>query len=717
MDKKFSFDFNNRDDELTDSERSVTKTKIYPLLTQCHSSTRAHKTPTWFSRLVTWLICRKDAFDIDWTASLANVISTGLFVADLISDLSVGVYHFQEELYGYAGISFAISALPFLVSFGYYKVYKKYPFYLTHPFEPFYWCMIAAKEYKEVVRQRKQPMGPEEAWAHYNSVKNFRVSNWARVSAVRLEVHLEALPQLIFQSYTIAELLHDRDLKNISWFSWSSVAFSTVSLAFYHHTLALAQAKILDKDPDQGDLDESIHGYYFYRFRYSPTILFNFILQGFMDALYVVARAVALAVAFTVAPYPWLDALVFITVHLSIVYGMMWLAGPKSANKFLPDFRLILYNRTNHPDILTAAAATLVFPPLMDATEDETASNCVDYLLTSGTKTFWITGGLQVLETLALLLFWFRLNADHIQLETRVISMGVVLGIQIAVLLFHVLITTCILMPFKRQERQLCTRKKGILAKCWLLEMAEVHHKYLEEVIMPRLTNTGFVAFTRKTSGIDITHTTQLLEDFYHSQLSPSGSENTLTMEDLNWLTDTLLVVTNSSEHPKMLEYSKWQRRHFFRTITTEESQLTNEIAEYAKRQLKDVMRFGAVYDTEVKEPLIQGCKRLIAFWSDVVFRCITHQELPDAFSQIVPQDGVRQIASWYSDAVKEPIKKKRLPAISIFKRKLDISLTTKTRSESFESQSFTTQTVSETIYLPLPSPEKQTKRETLIWD
>lgn len=50
-------------------------------------------------------------------------------------------------------------------------------------------------------------MGPEEAWAHYNSVKNFRVSNWARVSAVRLEVHLEALPQLIFQSYTIAELL------------------------------------------------------------------------------------------------------------------------------------------------------------------------------------------------------------------------------------------------------------------------------------------------------------------------------------------------------------------------------------------------------------------------------------------------------------------------------------------------------------------------------
>lgn len=60
-----------------------------------------------------------------------------------------------------------------------------------------------------------------------------------------------------------------------------------------------------------------------------------------------------------------------------------------------------------------------------------------------------------------------------------------------------------------------------------------------------------------------------------------------------------------------MLEYSKWQRRHFFRTITTEESQLTNEIAEYAKRQLKDVIRFGAVYDTEVKEPLIQGCKSM----------------------------------------------------------------------------------------------------------
>ena len=31
-------------------------------------------------------------------------------------------------------------------------------------------------------------MGREEAWTHYNTVKNFRISNWARVSSTRLEV-------------------------------------------------------------------------------------------------------------------------------------------------------------------------------------------------------------------------------------------------------------------------------------------------------------------------------------------------------------------------------------------------------------------------------------------------------------------------------------------------------------------------------------------------
>lgn len=94
-------------------------------------------------------------------------------------------------------------------------------------------------------------MGREDAWLHYNSVKNFRTSNWARVSAVRLQIHLSALPQMIFQCYTVNELLHDRELKKISWFSWISIALSTISLSMYHHTLALAQDKTLDRDHDQ----------------------------------------------------------------------------------------------------------------------------------------------------------------------------------------------------------------------------------------------------------------------------------------------------------------------------------------------------------------------------------------------------------------------------------------------------------------------------------
>ena len=101
----------------------------------------------------------------------------------------------------------------------------------------------------------------------------------------------------------------------------------------------------------------------------------------------------------------------------------------------------------------------------------------------------------------------------------------------------------------------------------------------------------------------------------------------------------------------------------------------------------------------------------LIAFWSDVVFRCITHQELPEAFGQTVPHEGVRQIASWYTEAVREPSQKKPPPTISIVKRKLNNTVITRFPS----IQSSTKQPTPEIV--KLPQAETQTKRETMIWD
>ncbi|OQV11878.1 hypothetical protein BV898_13845 [Hypsibius exemplaris] len=634
------------------------RTRVRPLQIQCQSD-KITKDPSLMYRFYTWLVCRKDPFDIDWTASAAVFFATGLYVADLISDVAVAVYHFQEKNFGYASISFAIVVVPLLVSVGYYKIYKKYPLYLTHPFEPLYWCKITSDEYRLVVRQRREPMGREEAWTHYNTVKNFRISNWARVSSTRLEVHLEALPQLIFQSYTIAELLHDRDLKNISWFSWASVGLSTISLAMYHHTLALAQAKILDKDADQMEADASKGAFHFYYFRPSPTILFDFVCQGFLDGVYVVARAVALGCLFAVGPYMWLIALVFLTMHLSVVSVLMWLAAPKKKTEFQSDFRLILYNRTNHPDILTAAVASLIFPPLMDIKVDQTSTSCIDFLLTAGTKTFWIACMLQLLETSAALLFWYRLNGDHIAVNTRTLTMATDVALLVTVLMGHIIFVTCVYMPFKQRETQKCTRKKGIMAKCWLLELAEVHYAYLQDVVMPRLTNTGFSVFTRKNSAVnDISQAAKVLHHIQNQgDMSPLlGSQCTLTMEDLTWLTDTLLIVSDGDQTKPagIMDYARWQKTHFFRTAIQPEKNLCYRIAKYAQRQLNDVVRFGAVYDTEAKEPLILDCRKMITFWSDIIFRCITHQELPAPLFNLVDQAAIRELMNKYSDAIRQ---------------------------------------------------------------
>lgn len=118
------------------------------------------------------------------------------------------------------------------------KIYKKYPWYFIHPFEPIYWYVKSwlklwlPFKFRNDIRSkflgsrnripntekpgRQQPMGSTEAWFHYNSVQNFLACNWARVSAVRLQMHLSALPQLVFQCYTASELLHDRELSKIS---------------------------------------------------------------------------------------------------------------------------------------------------------------------------------------------------------------------------------------------------------------------------------------------------------------------------------------------------------------------------------------------------------------------------------------------------------------------------------------------------------------------
>lgn len=114
------------------------ETRVRPFQIQC-GSTRIEKHPSYLKRFYTWLVCGKDPFGLDWTAPAGNMLATALFIADLVSDFTVAWYHFDQHNYGYAGISFGIFIFPIILSIGYYSVYKKYPWYFAHPFEPIYW--------------------------------------------------------------------------------------------------------------------------------------------------------------------------------------------------------------------------------------------------------------------------------------------------------------------------------------------------------------------------------------------------------------------------------------------------------------------------------------------------------------------------------------------------------------------------------------------------
>lgn len=117
----------------------------------------------------------------------------------------------------------------------------------------------------------------------------------------------------------------------------------------------------------------------------------------------------------------------------------------------------------------------------MDIKVDQTSSSCVDFLLTAGTKTFWIASMLQLLETSAALLFWYRLNGDHIAVTTRTMTMALDIAVLLAVLTGHVIFVTCVYMPFKQRETQKCTRKKGWTrtVKC------QDKFRYLKSVSLP----------------------------------------------------------------------------------------------------------------------------------------------------------------------------------------------------------------------------------------
>ena len=235
------------------------------------------------------------------------------------------------------------------------------------------------------------------------------------------------------------------------------------------------------------------------------------------------------------------------------------------------------------------------------------------------------------------------------------------------------------------------------------------------------------------------------------------GSQCTLTMEDLTWLTDTLLVVTDGEEKqkPATTDFAKWQKTHFFRTILPPERNLCYRIAKYAQRQLNDVIRFGAVYDTEAKEPLIHDCKsesinqsnnqtrnecpnkpinqsigqdhtrswttnqsinqsinqeklflcalvEMIVFWSDIIFRCITHQELPAEMFNLVDQSKVRELLKKYTDAVRPHTKFGR-----------PFSQTDKDKRLSTPSLHSWTLAMEH----PVKMPAKPITRETTIWN
>jgi hypothetical protein len=105
--------------------------------------------------------------------------------------------------------------------------------------------------------------------------------------------------------------------------------------------------------------------------------------------------------------------------------------------------------------------ASLIFPPLMDIKVNQTSTSYLDFLLTAGTKTFWMASMLQLLETSGALLFWYRLNGDHIAVTTRTTTMAVDIAILLAVLFGHIIFVTCVYIPFKQREAQKCTRKKG----------------------------------------------------------------------------------------------------------------------------------------------------------------------------------------------------------------------------------------------------------------
>lgn len=157
----------------------------------------------------------------------------------------------------------------------------------------------------------------------------------------------------------------------------------------------------------------------------------------------------------------------------------------------------------------------------------------------------------------------------------------------------------------------------GIIAKCWFLETAENHYYYVQDQLMQRLINTGFTAFSRKTSCVDIPTESSTPADERNCEEGDqlvrldnllAGSQCNLTTDDLTWITETLRVVTdrdgNTNDGPK------WQRKQFFRTMILPERILANRIARYAQRQLDEVVRFGTVLDTGDKIPLIQECKR-----------------------------------------------------------------------------------------------------------
>lgn len=193
-------------------------------------------------------------------------------------------------------------------------------------------------------------------------------------------------------------------------------------------------------------------------------ILFDLIGQGILDGIYIVSRAVVLSCFFTVNP-PWLSGLCFLTFHLTTAFLLMYHAGPAAVNEFTPDFRLILYNRTNHPDIITAAVASLVFPPLMNIHFKEGKERFYHPWLSSASRTFWIAAMLLMLETEAMMLFWVRLNSDHVPSHARTLTMAVITGAMIFVLLGHVLYVTFIYIPFKRREQLKCCRNHGKSAR------------------------------------------------------------------------------------------------------------------------------------------------------------------------------------------------------------------------------------------------------------